>query len=150
MKIRSDYFIGCLKSMKKILSYILMFFCLILTSCDGNPVRLYEFGELYDYGSYSVEVKNDEDNNDSYIYFYFVFTDNDNLSYPIFSKDDKDTFKYTDVNNEPIVFNENSYYIISNSSRLYISYANSNESIKNVIKNKNYHLEVAGLLFVPK
>lgn len=148
--------------MKKILSYILIFFCLILTSCQTNPVRLYEFGELYDYGSYSVEVKNDEgnnrfifecikkDNNDSYIYFYFVFTDNDNLSYPIFSKDDKDTFKYTDVNNEPIVFNENGYYIISNSSRLYISYANSNESIKNVIKNKNYHLEVADLLFVPK
>ena len=147
--------------MKKILSYILIFFCLILTSCDGNRQRVYNFGELYDYGSYSIEVKNDEDNNrfifecikkdnnDKYIYFYFVFTDKDDFSY-IFSKDDKDTFKYTDINNEPIVFNENGYYIISNSSILYISYANSNESIKNVIKNKNYSIEVAGLLFEPK
>ena len=147
--------------MKKILSYFLIFFCLILTSCEGNPQRAYKFGELYDYGSYSVEVKNDEENkkfifewikkykNDSYIYYSFVFIDNDNLSYPISSRDDKDTFKYIDINNEPIVFNENGYYIISNSSRLYISYANSNESIKKRIRNKNYHLEVAGLLFVP-
>ena len=147
--------------MKKILSYILIFFCLILTSCQTNPVRVYNFGELYDYGSYSIEVKNDEDNNrfifecikkdnnDKYIYFYFVFKDKDDFSY-IFSKDDKNTFKYTDINNEPIVFNENGYYIISNSSILYISYANSNESIKNVIKNKNYSIEVAGLLFEPK
>jgi hypothetical protein len=78
-----------------------------------------------------------------------VFKDKDDFSY-IFSKDDKDTFKYTDINNEPIVFNENGYYIISNSSILYISYANSNESIKNVIKNKNYSIEVAGLSFEPK
>ena len=148
--------------MKKILSYILIFFCLILTSCQTNPVRVYNFGELYDYGSYSIEVKNDEDNNrfifecikrdnnDRYIYFYFVFNENGMSSNPISSKDDKDTFKYTDVNNEPIVFNENGYYIISNSSRLYISYANSNESIKNIIKNKNYYLEVVDLLFVPR
>ena len=148
--------------MKKILSYILIFFCLILTSCDGNPQRVYNFGELYDYGSYSIEVKNDEDNNrfifecikkdnnDKYIYFYFVFKENGMASNPISSKDDKDTFKYTDINNEPIVFNENGYYIISNSSILYISYANSNESIKNVIKNKNYSIEVAGLSFEPK
>ena len=150
--------------MKKILKFLLLSqSVLLLSACVDNneksQQRLYFIDETYDFTQSLIKVELDKENER----FIFNYTDKDENSgyyyYVSFRCNDyyvknystnSSEFKYLYENNEPIVFDENGWLIIYESTKLYTDYSSANLKVKEAINNDDFHICFGSGTFIPQ